>query len=580
MSILSKLQEQGLISEEQLKEFGDMAEGEALSKLQERKVIQKEDIIRALSELTGLPFISIAPEFQLAPELLAIFPADIIQRYKIIPLRKEANTVEVALVNPNDIEVQKVLDFIEISESITFKKFCILEDDFNKVVRRRAGLELQVKEALERLGEEKKGEGESLEKKVRKELEVQRLVQQAPVSQVVDVILRYGVEGGASDVHIEPLRDHVRVRYRLDGRLKSSLLLPKEIASATVSRVKILAKLRVDESRIPQGGRIHLVFGDREIDFRVSTLPTVEGEKVVLRILDPTKGIVDLETLGLRYKALEDVREFTKKPFGAMLISGPTGSGKSTTLYSILNEINKETSNIVTLEDPVEYYLAGVNQSQIQPEIDYTFASGLREVLRQDPNIIMVGEVRDKETALLLVHAALTGHLVFSTIHTNNAIGIIPRLLDMGVENFLIPASLRLAVAQRLLPKLCQYCKISYDAPAPIQELVLKELRLLSDLAREKAGLTREEHSIQLFKSSGCADCGKSGVKGRVAAFETLVVDSELEKIIMERPSESTLRKVAQKQGMITLRQDGILKALRGIVNIESVFSTTDSSLA
>lgn len=574
MSVLQQLKEQGHISDEQLKEIEEgRTESEKLELLEEKHIVSGNEIAKARAKATGLQLAVLAPSFQAPSDLLAILPQDVIKRYKVLPIRKiEDGRVEIGLVEPENVEASRALHFIEVSEGIRFSKVVITGEDFRQALQKVTDLELEVKEALKRLGEEGEQEKEEgAKKKIQGQEELQRLVQEAPVTQMVDVILKYGVDGGASDIHIEPTMSQVRVRYRMDGKLKSSLFLPKELTSALVTRIKIMARLRVDETRVPQGGRIHIQNDGKPIDFRVSTLPIVEGEKVVIRILDPTKGIVKLEQLGLQNKAIKDIQAFMERPFGAMLISGPTGSGKSTTLYSVLNQLNQEAVNIVTLEDPVEYFLSGVNQSQVRPEIKYTFASGLREVLRQDPNIVMVGEVRDKETAELLIHAALTGHLVFSTIHTNDSIGIIPRLLDMGIDSFLIPSALRLAVAQRLVPKLCSDCKKPYEAAENIIEQVRAELEVMPKEYRQEA----KESEIQFFKAEGCQACGKLGTKGRIAVFETLVVDNEVEKAIVENASESTFRTIAKNQGMISMRQDGILKALKGTVSIEAVMAET-----
>ncbi len=578
MTILEKLKEKNIISEDQFQEFQNLDDKQALSTLYQKKLLKPEDVLKIRSEITGFPTIVIPQDFVLSFELLKIFPEQLILRYKAIPFLREGDEISIALVEPESVEIQRALEFMAISEKLIFKKFIISQEDFERILHHSTNLEYEMKEALERFDEKKAGSPLQKRESTDEEIALQRLVQQAPITQMVDVILRYGVEGGASDIHIEPLSHELRVRYRLDGELKSSLSLPRDIIPAMISRIKILAKLRVDQIRIPQGGRIHMIFGARPIDFRVSTFPTVEGEKVVLRILDPTKGIVSLESLGLQYKVLEDVKDFMKKPFGAMLISGPTGSGKSTTMYSILNALNREAVNIITLEDPVEYYLAGINQSQVQPEINYTFASGLREVLRQDPNIIMVGEVRDKETATLLTHAALTGHLVLSTVHTNDAIGIIPRLLDMGVEAFLIPAALRLAVAQRLIPKLCQECKVAYDMPAHIRSMIEHELGFITSKKTEAQEIMKNLSHTKLYKSPGCSNCGKLGVKGRLGVYETLVIEPELERAVISDPSESNFRKIAKEQGMITMRQDGIFKAIKGILSIEGVLATTSPS--
>ena len=554
------------------------SESAALNLLLQKKFINAQDFARVRSEVYKLPLLELETEFTIPQELLTIFSQESIVKLKILPIRREGEEITIGIVEPENIRVDAALDFIGVAYNVSLKRFVISSEDFENALKRFSSLGIEVSEAIRKLGQESEGE-EVAGKPITSQVALQRLAEAAPVTRIVDAILEHGVEGAASDIHIEPTGDQLRIRYRVDGRLKASLILPKEILPAVVSRVKVLARLRVDETRIPQDGRIHLRFGSKAIDFRVSTFPTIEGEKVALRILDPAKGILSLEELGLRFKNLENVKSFMNLPFGAMLISGPTGSGKTTTLYSVLNQLNKEEENIVTLEDPVEYYISGINQSQVYPEIKYDFASGLREIVRQDPNIIMVGEVRDNETASLLIHAALTGHLVFSTIHTNDVIGIIPRLLDMGIENFFIPTSLKLIIAQRLIPRLCQNCKERYVPPSRIQEIVESELRLLPHEVLTQLSLKRgEANPLTLFKSKGCEDCTNRGVKGRIALFESIPMSEELEKVIIELPTESNLKKEVMRQGMTTMRQDGIIKALEGMVSIEGVFANTEAS--
>ncbi|MBI3335828.1 MAG: type II/IV secretion system protein [Candidatus Portnoybacteria bacterium] len=581
MSLLEKLQESGIVAKDAVRQALRQAgsESEALSLFLEKGILSPETLAKARASLYHLPFISLAQGFSIPEDLLALFSPDAILQLKIIPLKRAGDEVEVGIVEPENIKVHSALDFIAVSYKISLKRFVISVRDFENVVKKLSPLGQEVKEAIEKLGEEREIRVEGVRDVLPSEASLQRLAEAAPVTRIVDAILEHGVEGEASDIHIEANGAQVRVRYRLDGKLKSSLFLPKDILPALISRVKILARLRMDETRVPQDGRIHLRFGSRTIDFRVSTFPTIEGEKVALRILDPSKGLLSLDGLGLQFKNKENVQLFMKLPFGAMLVSGPTGSGKSTTLYSILNQLNNEEQNIVTLEDPVEYYIPGINQSQVYPEIDYDFASGLRQVVRQDPNIIMVGEVRDNETAGLLIHSSLTGHLVFSTIHTNDAVGIIPRLLDMGIENFLIPSALKLIVAQRLIAKLCQSCKERHTLSPRVYQMLEKEVGFLPDEVLQSLGLEKERlQDAVFFKGRGCDNCGGQGTRGRIAIFESITMNPELERIIIEAPTESNLKKEAARQGMITMRQDGVIKAIGGIVGIEEVLANTEES--
>lgn len=362
--------------------------------------------------------------------------------------------LQVGMVYPEDFKSQEALKFLARQQNFVYQVFLITSTNFNELLKQYRNLKGEVGTALEELKEEIKKE-----KGIIKTEELERLAEEAPISKIVAVILRQALEGDASDIHIEPTKEKLRVRFRFLGTLHSSIILPLKIHPAVIARIKILSNLKIDETRVPQDGRFSTKINGKNIDFRVSTFPTALGEKVALRVLDPSIGFKKFEDLGLRGRNLQAVKEAVIKPYGLILATGPTGSGKTTTLYSILQLLNKEGTNIVTLEDPIEYFLEGVNQSQIKPEIGYDFGTGLRQILRQDPNIIMVGEIRDEETASLVTNAALTGHIVLSTLHTNNSLGVIPRLIDLGVKPYLIPSTLSVAIAQRLVRTLCPECK-------------------------------------------------------------------------------------------------------------------------
>jgi type IV pilus assembly protein PilB len=385
--------------------------------------------------------------------------------------------------------------------------------------------------------------------------------------------LRYAIDGNASDIHIEPVKKNLRVRFRVDGVLHSSIILPLRVLPAVVARIKILSNLRLDEARVPQDGRFSTVVSGKEYDFRVSTFPTSLGEKVALRVLDPAKGAVPFEKLGFGGRDLEVMDRQMKKPYGLILITGPTGSGKTTTLYTILGLLNKEGVNIITLEDPIEYLMEGINQSQVRPEIGYTFAAGLRQILRQDPDIIMVGEIRDEETASLAIHASLTGHLVLSTLHTNNAVGVIPRLIDMKVSPFLLPPSLSLALGQRLVKILCSDCKKKIEATKEMKDLIMHEIDNLPETVRVKIKIPQALH---IYEAVGCKKCNDRGYKGRIGIYETLEMNKELEKIILSNPSESAILEEANRQGMVTMKQNGMLKVIEGITTIEEVLRVAE----
>ncbi|MGB2580662.1 MAG: GspE/PulE family protein, partial [Minisyncoccia bacterium] len=382
---------------------------------------------------------------------------------------------------------------------------------------------------------------------------------------ITAVILRHATEGNASDVHIEHTGENIRVRFRVDGELFTSLILPANVHSSVVARIKILASLKLDEKRKPQDGRFSARIDGRKIDFRVSTFPAYYGEKVVMRILDTQKGVQKLDDMGLRPEHLALVRSALARPYGIILITGPTGSGKSTTLYSMLNELDKETKNIVSLEDPVEYNIGGISQSQMRPEIGYTFATGLRTTLRQDPDIIMVGEIRDAETAQLAIQAALTGHLVLSTLHTNTAIGAIPRLVDMGIDPYLIAPTLVLSMAQRLVKKVCPGAEKEVPNEGAIGIMVEKQFQDLPQEFKEKLDLKSPLHEAE-----PTSDCS-SGTRGRVAVFEVFSVDKEIEKIILTDPTDVRLFEAARKKGMLTMKEDALLKSIEGTVPFREI---------
>jgi len=395
------------------------------------------------------------------------------------------------------------------------------------------------------------------------------LTEEAPIIKMVAVMLKHAAEGRASDIHIEPTRDRLRIRFRVDGVLYTSLFLPIEIHPAIISRIKILSNLKIDETRVPQDGRFRATLEGKEIDFRLTTYPTTHGEKVAIRLLDPTIGLKSLVELGLEGKNKTVVEQAMKRPFGAILITGPTGSGKSTTLYAMLKLLNSDQVNILTLEDPVEYYLNGVNQSQVREEIGYSFATGLRHMLRGDPNIMMVGEIRDTETAKLAVHAALTGHIVLSTLHTNNAAGVVPRLVDMGVDPYLLPSTLAVAVAQRLVQRLCPDCKAPRD-PSPQERAVVEPA--LAGMPEDEKKLIDLSLGIRVFEAPGCPRCAHRGTKGRMAIFEAFRMTRELESMIVRRElTETKLGDETKRQGMVSMLQDGIRKVLSGQVSLREI---------
>ncbi len=534
----------------------------------ESGLISDSDLVSIKSDLYRLPSVAITDE-QIKPEALKAIPEDIASFYKFIPFDKEGNVLRVGILNPEDNDALEALKFIAQDQDLTVEKYIIDFEDYSRTFRKYRTLVSEVKEALDELSQELEKE----QFKKAKTGEAPEISEEAPIIKAVAVIIKHAVELRASDIHIEPQEKELRVRFRTDGVMHVSLVLPKSIHSSIITRIKILSDLKIDETRVPQDGRFGTIIGDKRIDFRISTLPTRYGEKVVLRILDPAVGLVELTTLGLAGRNLELVEKYVDKPFGSILITGPTGSGKTTTLYAILRKINSEEVNIITLEDPIEILLPGINQSQIQEEIGYTFASGLRSILRQDPDIIMVGEIRDSDTANLATHASLTGHLVFSTLHTNDSIGVIPRLIDLGVEKYLIAPTLNLAMAQRLLRKLCPSCKIK-NKPNSGEEKIIKEaIEQMPDEVKKDLSKTFE---IYKASDSGCSECKGKAYKGRIAIFEVFEITDEVEKIILSGLSESALREESDKQGMLSMFEDGILKVLEGTVSLEELLEVAE----
>ncbi|MFY9461961.1 MAG: GspE/PulE family protein, partial [Candidatus Sungiibacteriota bacterium] len=535
--------------------------GQPLENVLYQHGIPERDVVLAKSELLGIP-VKFLEGKRVPFDILKNIPEESAKFYQFVPLGKEGGALEIGMVNPDDVNAQEALKFIATRLDMPFKVYLVTPSDINSVLSEYKSLGGEVTRAVTEF--EKELEVTEAERPVKK-AGMEKLAEEAPITRMVGVILRHAVEGRASDIHIEPEPQNVRVRFRVDGVLYTSLILPADVQNAIVSRIKIMTNMKIDETRIPQDGRFHARIIDKEIDFRVATFPSQYGEKVAIRVLDPEAGVKTFPDLGLDGRNLATLERNIKKPFGMILITGPTGSGKSTTLYAILNILNKEGVNIVSLEDPIEYYIPGVNQSQVRPEIGYDFSSGLRQILRQDPDIIMVGEIRDKETAQLAIHAALTGHLVLSTLHTNNSIGVIPRLIDLGVEPFLIPSTLILAVAQRLVRKLCPDSRTEVKLEGRAKEIIDEELKKMAEPVRKEFEKNMPQVTYEGVASAACPQ----GTKGRMAIFEVLEMTPQLEKIVLEGPSESKIGNEAERQGMTTLRQDGLFKVARGAIGIK-----------
>ncbi len=568
MSILEYLAEKKLLDKKSITEIKEeiRTSGRFLDDILEERGLDNSSIMEAKSEYFNVPVRDLGST-EVPFDILKYIPEESAVHYQFAPLAIHQGFLEVGVVNPDDIEARDALNFISAKEDIPFKIFLISRKDFNKILDVYKGLSGQVTKALSQLEEDELAESEESlsEKEVQKGLDETKIIEDAPVKKIVATIIKYAVEGNASDVHIESLRDKVRVRFRVDGELSTSIILPSKVHQAVVARIKILSKMKLDEKRMPQDGRFSARIQNRKVDFRVSTFPSYYGEKVVMRILDQDKGVKPLEELGFSPKYLQMVKDAINKPYGMILISGPTGSGKTTTLYSILNAIDKEGLNVLSLEDPVEYSIEGVSQSQVHPEIGYTFANGLRTTLRQDPDVILVGEIRDAETAKLAIQAALTGHLVLSTIHTNNAVGIVPRLIDMGIDPFLIPPVLILGVAQRLVRKICPGSGELIKVEGAMKEMFEKEFSDLPEDAKKQIPEMKE-----VLKLKPTPDC-PNGTRGREAVFEMFEMNREIENVILKNPVDTEIYTAARKQGMLSIKEHAIIKALNKEIPFEEV---------
>ncbi|HUW71993.1 MAG TPA: GspE/PulE family protein [Candidatus Humimicrobiaceae bacterium] len=569
-TLIQQLLKKGLIDKEQASSL-EFEVKESRKKeeelLIEKRVVAEDFLFSLRSENLKIPLKKIEPK-EVPLETLGLIPEETVKHYRMIPLSKKDDFLEVGMIYPEDSKAQEALKFLAHQGRFNYRIFLVTPTNFNELLKQYRTLKGEVGRALEELKVELREE-----KMPTTAEEFERLAEEAPITKIVTVILKHAVDGEASDVHIEPCREKTRVRFRLLGNLHSSIFLPPRVHPAIIARIKILSNLKIDETRVPQDGRFSAKIDDRDIDFRVSTFPTALGEKVAIRILDPTIGLKKFEDLGLEKRNFEVVKRAIQRPYGLILATGPTGCGKSTTLYALLQILNKEGVNIITLEDPVEYLVEGINQSQIKPEINYDFARGLRHVLRQDPDIIMVGEIRDEETAFLVSHAALTGHIVLSTLHTNDALGGIPRLIDLGIKPYLVPAALSCILAQRLIRKLCQSCKKEVKPKKEINDLILKEIE---NLPPETKKTVKIKKPLTVFESSGCKKCNKEGFSGRIAVFEVVEMTDQLAEIILKEPTIESLQQEAGRQGMVTMFQDGILKALRGITTIEEVLRVAE----
>lgn len=558
----------------------ELAKGRPLADVLGEKGVSLASALEEVAKGYGLPA-RVLGEPPASQKVFMYVPVDSARHYGFVPLDLVDGALEIGIVDPDNIEALDALQFISGKIGIPYKIFLITKEDFDRVLDAYKNLSGEVGKALfeyetsavplpsgasSTSGTPSATVDSSIfvDETLNLTGPTESLKEDAPVTKMVSTILRYAIEGRSSDIHIEPMPTKTRVRFRMDGDLHTSIELPAKVHEAVVARVKILAKLRLDEKRKPQDGRFSATIENRRIDFRVSTFPTENGEKVVMRILDQS-DTTTLDSIGFSPAQLAEIREIMKVPYGIILIAGPTGSGKSTTLFSMLSELDRETSNVVTLEDPVEYEIANVSQSQVRPEIGYTFANGLRSILRQDPDVIMVGEIRDKETAVLAVQAALTGHLVFSTIHTNTAVGAIPRLIDMGVDPFLIAPTLISVIGQRLVRKLCE----DGGKPFPITDSIRASLdHQFSDIP--EAYRNALPPFKEFYRAVGTAEC-PNGTRGRLGVFEILRMNKKLEEVVLKNPVEEKIYAAARLEGMLTMREDAIVKALSGRIPFEEI---------
>ncbi len=546
---------QGMINSEQLKKALEVQKTDSKKKIGEILVsqgsISQKQLLQALQHVYEAEYIELE-DVILDPEIVSIIPKRIAVRYKIVPLSKENNTLTIAMANPLDVNT---IDYIkEYTKMDVIPKFAS-EDDISNVLSTYYEATGQFDDILEKVDVSTVSDrGDEVNLSA-----LEAISQEAPVIQLVNMIIVQGIKERASDIHLEPNKRGLLVRYRIDGILHDVRMLPARIKPAIISRIKILSRMDIAERRLPQDGRFQLRFGAREVDLRVSSIPTVYEEKIVMRLLDKSQGVISLDNVGFADEQLEEFRKMIGSSYGIILITGPTGSGKSTTLYGALNEIDSIEKNVITVEDPVEYKLERINQINVRPKINLTFANTLRSILRQDPDIIMIGEMRDSETAHIAVQSALTGHLVFSTLHTNDAVSSLTRMIDMGIAPFLISSSVIGVMAQRLVRRICPKCIEEYK-PEPD---IFKNLNVNFELP--------DPGSVKLYRGKGCDYCKNTGYRGRTAIFEMIRINDEIRSMIMKNSSNNEIKEVAIKNGMRTLLDSGVEKALKGITTIDEV---------
>ena len=565
------LLDSNVVSQEKLEECLKKAEKEKKilgDILLAEKLINENDLRKVYAYILGIPYVDLSKE-TISSDILQIVPEPIAKKYNIIAFEKSGNNLKVAMLNPEDLQT---IDFIRKKTSFRITACLTSEESIKSVLR-------QYEKSLKaEFGDLITDDSEKIKASELDE-DLEKVAQDLPVIRIVDTLIKHAILQSASDIHIEPGEKEVMIRYRIDGMLHDAMILPKEILSGLVARIKVLSNLKLDEHRLPQDGRFKIEKEDYKFSFRVSILPVFDGEKIVMRLLDESSKGLTLEKMGLSGKALEAIHREIRRPNGMILVTGPTGSGKTTTLYTIMDILNTADVNISTVEDPVEYRMPRINQTQIYMKIGMTFASALRSLLRQDPDIIMVGEIRDSETMEIAIHAAMTGHLVLSTLHTNSAAGTLPRLLDMGAEPFLVASTVNVIIAQRLVRKLCQECKTEYHLNEKEVKVLTRDMKVDSIMEYLKKsdqikGLVKPDSKwtdLKFYRPKGCDQCSNEGYHGRLGIFEVLDVSDDIKKIITQEAPSNEIEKMAKENGMALMVEDGFMKAIQGITSIEEI---------
>jgi type IV pilus assembly protein PilB len=575
------LLQSGLITGEKLAEVRQEALQQNVPLLQmiaDRKLVDEEELVKVQAQASEVLYVNLRG-VQVKDEIIKLLPKSVAETYQAVPFGQMQSKLAVAMLDPSNVQA---VDFIARKTGKVVAVFMASPASIQRVLSQyKADLASDVGAALKTVGSEP--EPVSPKKSEAKARDLQTLVQDAPITRALNAILDSAVQVRASDIHIEPRESDLKIRYRIDGILQETMTLPKSVEPALISRIKILSNLKIDEHRVPQDGQFQIKSNNQEVDLRVAIAPITWGEQVVIRLLNKSSSLLTLDSLGFKGRAFRVITEGIHRPHGMTLSTGPTGSGKSTTLYAVIQALNDASINIVTLEDPVEYKMSGINQMQVNVDVGLTFASGLRSILRQDPNVVMVGEIRDKETADLAIQAALTGHVVLSTIHTNSAAGVLPRFLDMGVEPFLIASTINTVIGQRLVRRLCEKCRIEKKTSLTVAQSISKVLagvlpKTKNDLKANAEDLGYDDlplagqnaYTLYEAKSEGCRECSK-GYKGRVGIYEVFAMTPDMEKLLALHATTTQVQDQAQKDGMLTMKQDGYLKVLTGLTTIEEV---------